>query len=40
MKQNSPQIPAGMLRDATFSILRKFYMFGLTNIEVAKHMEA
>lgn len=40
MKQSSPQIPPGMLRDATFTILRKFYMFGLTNIEVAKHMES
>ena len=40
MKQSSPQIPSGMLRDATFTILSKFYMFCLTNIEVAKHMES
>lgn len=40
MKQSAPPIPSGMLRDATFSILRKFYMFGLANIDVAKHMEA
>lgn len=39
MKQSAPQIPNGMLRDATFTIIRKFYMFGLTNIDVAKHLE-
>ncbi len=39
MRQNIPQIPEGMLRDATFTIIRKLYMFGLTNIEIARDLE-
>ena len=39
MKSQMPQAPEGLLRDFSFSMIRKMLMFGITNMDVALMLE-
>ena len=40
MKSSAPQSPEGLLREQSFSMIRKILLFGLTNMDVAVMLEA